>query len=162
MILLKNAIRLTVNGLGVPPPRMRMKKTVRFFLIFFILTALWGFYNGCKKDKPFDIRGIWEFVENRDDQDSSNYFTVILEGSISEGSVERHPVKDNYWRGTYQVDVNQVLIYISYCRGSACRNIYYRGSVISKKLVVGSIEGSASIGGEVYYTWTGTWQISRE
>jgi hypothetical protein len=141
---------------------MRMKKTVRFFLIFIIFTALWGFYNGCKKDKPFDIRGIWAFVENREDQDSSNYFTVILEGSINQGSVERHPVKDNYWRGTYRVDIKQVLIHISYCRGSACRNIYYRDSVISEKLVVGSLEGSASIGGEVYYTWTGTWQISRE
>lgn len=139
-----------------------MKKTVKFFLLFIILTALWGFNNGCKNDEPFDIRGVWEFVENRDDQDSSYCFTVILEGSIYGGSVERYPVKDNYWRGTYQVDVNQVLIYISYCRGTACRNIYYRGSLVSEKLVAGSLEGSASIGGDVYYTWTGTWQINRE
>ena len=105
---------------------------------------------------------MWGFVENRDDQDSPNYFTVILEGSINEGTVERYPKKDTYWRGTYQVDINQVVIHISYCRGPACMNIYYRGSVFSEKWVGGSIEGYASLSGEAYYTWTGTWQISKE
>jgi hypothetical protein len=142
-----------------------MKKTVRFFLIFIILTALWGLYNGCKTNETlgtFDIRGLWEFVEHREDRETDNHFIVILEGYINRGSVERYPVKDNYWRGTYVVEINEVFIHISYCRGSACMNIYYRGSVISEKLVTGSLEGQASIGGEVYYTWTGAWQLSRE
>jgi len=141
-----------------------MKKTVSSFLIPLVLTALWGLYNGCKTNKPFDIRGVWEFAEDRADSavsegDSQSY--IILEGSINGGTVERYPVKDDYWRGTYQVDINQVVIHIGYCRGPACMNFYYRGSVINENLVTGTLEGYASLGGDVYHTWTGTWQISR-
>jgi len=139
-----------------------MQKAVKIFFILIFLGIIASFYLGCKKDEPFDIRGVWEFIENRDNRETASTFEVILEGSTVEGTVEKHPVKDDYWRGTYQVDQNQIFINVSYCRGIACMTTNYQGSIIYEKLITGLLEGYSSIGVEVSGTWSGTWELRRE